>query len=800
MKAKLETRDAEAKILASKLEAQEARAGELKAKLETRDAEAKILASKLEAQGAAARELKAILAARDRNIQKLKSSTSWRVTKPLRVISRALHYLRVGKSEARGGFGRAQGLNLIKDPDVCKATEGAKDPDVCKTTEIARRRRFGTEAENFNWYLTPDTVFDQNSLNIIYFSGDPNKPGETYRVLNYVEALRNVNVSAYWLKPEDLNRTKALIVSADLLIIYRHRFTEELAELVFSRKNNGKRTVYDVDDMMILPDLATCDHIDAIRFNKLDAESVRDNYSAHQKMLLLCDAGFASTSPLAETMRSLGKRSFIIPNGFGSVHLKHSLIARSEVSRSNGIYLRIGYSSGSRTHQKDFGQVASPLAEIMRKFDHVLLTTFGATLDFSEFPQFDNLRNRIEIRSLTQLDYLPYEIARFDINIAPLEVGNLFCECKSQLKYYESALVGVPTIASPTVPFKEAITNGVNGLLAETEEEWLNCLEQLICEPQYRFLLAQNAMHSVNYKFGLAAQATAVADAVRELIGSEEQHNIILSNSCDLIQLAPHKTIATNWRGRAGKVAMIIPLYNYDWCIEECLNSVKQQTIASDIDVIVIDDCSSDRSADVALDWLKLHGGVFGGWTLLRHEVNAGLARTRNTGIAYCQSSYYFPLDADNRLDPQCIEQCLAKMCRNDGHKSLGAVYPSRVLFGDVTYLFKKTNISLTVGEWDPERLTKGNYIDAMALIRKSAWRRVGGYADLTERGGWQDYDFWCKFVEYGLYAEYESSAVAFYRTHCNSMLHKRTHLTEVYHELVNRMKEKHPWLQIEVS
>jgi hypothetical protein len=132
-----------------------------------------------------------------------------------------------------------------------------------------------------------------------------------------------------------------------------------------------------------------------------------------------------------------------------------------------------------------------------------------------------------------------------------------------------------------------------------------------------------------------------------------------------------------------------------------------------------------------------------------------------------------------------------------DGHTSLGAVYPSRYLFGDETYLFKQTHRFLEVGEWDPERLAKGNYIDAMALIRKSAWRRVGGYSDITARGGWQDYDFWCKFVEFGLRAKYESSAIAFYRTHENSMLHKRTHQSDVFPELIARMQEKHPWLRI---
>jgi glycosyltransferase involved in cell wall biosynthesis len=248
---------------------------------------------------------------------------------------------------------------------------------------------------------------------------------------------------------------------------------------------------------------------------------------------------------------------------------------------------------------------------------------------------------------------------------------------------------------------------------------------------------------------------------------------------------------------KAGAVGIVVPLFNYAGYIGECLASVREQINAEELDVVVIDDYSADGSADAALQWLKGHGGVFNSWAVLQHEENRGLASARNTGVDHCQSSYYFPLDADNKLEKDCIAKCLARMRKIDGHKTIGAVYPSRLLFGDTTALFTTTNKLLDVGDWDPDRLAKGNYIDAMALVRKSAWRRVGGYTNVTERGGWQDYDFWCKFVECGLRALYEKPAVALYRTHENSMLHKRTHLTDVYPELVARIQEKHPWLAL---
>ena len=90
------------------------------------------------------------------------------------------------------------------------------------------------------------------------------------------------------------------------------------------------------------------------------------------------------------------------------------------------------------------------------------------------------MESQIEWRQSVPFRQLPDELARFDINLAPLETGNVYCEAKSELKYFEAALVEVPTIASPTVPYEEAIRHGETGYLARTAEEWFECLDTLV--------------------------------------------------------------------------------------------------------------------------------------------------------------------------------------------------------------------------------------------------------------------------------------------------------------------------------
>src|SRR5204863_5326912 len=96
---------------------------------------------------------------------------------------------------------------------------------------------------------------------------------------------------------------------------------------------------------------------------------------------------------------------------------------------------------------------------------------------------------------------LPQLIAQIDINLAPLELDNPFCQAKSEIKYTEAALVGVPTVASPTDAFAYAITHGENGLLAATVDEWQAALSQLIEQPEARQQLGAVARQRVYQEY-----------------------------------------------------------------------------------------------------------------------------------------------------------------------------------------------------------------------------------------------------------------------------------------------------------
>ncbi|NLN84450.1 MAG: glycosyltransferase family 2 protein, partial [Firmicutes bacterium] len=76
------------------------------------------------------------------------------------------------------------------------------------------------------------------------------------------------------------------------------------------------------------------------------------------------------------------------------------------------------------------------------------------------------------------------------------------------------------------------------------------------------------------------------------------------------------------------KVSVIVPIYNTEPYIERCLNSVLQQSY-NNLELLLIDDCGTDRSMLVASNLLQQSQQNI---KILRHEENRGLSAARNTG------------------------------------------------------------------------------------------------------------------------------------------------------------------------
>lgn len=103
------------------------------------------------------------------------------------------------------------------------------------------------------------------------------------------------------------------------------------------------------------------------------------------------------------------------------------------------------------------------------------------------------------------------------------------------------------------------------------------------------------------------------------------------------------------------KISIVIPVYNVEPYIEDCLKSVAAQTYNGDIECIIVNDCTPDNSCVIIERFKKEYNGGFE-FKLLHHAKNRGLSAARNTGIDAATGEYIYFLDSDDEITPNCIE------------------------------------------------------------------------------------------------------------------------------------------------
>jgi len=632
---------------------------------------------------------------------------------------------------------------------------------------------------------------------IVLLSGEPDTPGHMYRVERFAEAARAGGATTRVLRRDDVEARRDEIAACDVLLIWRAAWDQTIAAAVACARAGGARIVFDIDDLMVDPDLARESVIDGIRTQGFSSADVREHYARVQATMLAADFCLASTDELATHLRRHAKPTLVLPNGFDAATLaasRHAL--RAQRAGPADSLLRIGYAAGSRTHQRDFAHAAEGVARVLRERPDCRLVLFRAPahgldlIDLHEFPSYAGIEDRIEWRDMVGLHDLPAELARFDVNIAPLEQDNPFCEAKSELKYFEAALLEVPTVASATGPMRRAIADGRSGFLAGTSNDWYAALTAMLDDAEARHRVGRAAYLNVLWRYGPEQREQRVAAILDQVHGGMaaarafevEVNRAAASVSAPVVPEGETLFLA-DALGRA-EVTVIVPLYNYAGFVEEALDSVRQQTLSA-LDLVVVDDGSTDDSLAATLDWAEQHSGRFNRIEVRRNTGNVGLGLTRNAGFAAAETTFVLPLDADNRLRPQCCARLLAEA------RATGAafVYPVIQEFGDA-------DGQLGALPYAPARLIGVPYIDAMALVRCAAWAGAGGYSET--RLGWEDYDFWCRLAERGLRgAQVAGEPLADYRVHGASMLRSITETPGAKPLVLAEMAARHPWLSL---
>lgn len=108
-------------------------------------------------------------------------------------------------------------------------------------------------------------------------------------------------------------------------------------------------------------------------------------------------------------------------------------------------------------------------------------------------------------------------------------------------------------------------------------------------------------------------------------------------------------------------ISIIIPVYNVGKYLEKALLSVINQTMTN-IDIICVDDCSTDNSLEILQKFEKIDSRI----KVLKHSKNLGVSCARNTGLAVVKTDYIMFLDPDDSYLPNICELMFEKMVSED--------------------------------------------------------------------------------------------------------------------------------------
>lgn len=212
-------------------------------------------------------------------------------------------------------------------------------------------------------------------------------------------------------------------------------------------------------------------------------------------------------------------------------------------------------------------------------------------------------------------------------------------------------------------------------------------------------------------------------------------------------------------------VTVVISCFNYAHYLPLAVNScIGQRDV--DVDVIIVDDASTDSSLAVAEELAATHENV----AVLSHGVNKGMVETFNDGARLAKGEFLVRLDADDMLTPGSLSRATL-IAQN--HPSVGLVYGHPVHFSTEEPPEPRqipTHWTLWPGRtWLADRCKSGQNVitSPEALMRKSVVESIGYQVSLRHT---PDMEFWFRISAFSDVAYIHGADQAWHRDHPDSM------------------------------
>ena len=242
-------------------------------------------------------------------------------------------------------------------------------------------------------------------------------------------------------------------------------------------KNHGIKLIYETDDDLL-----------GVEKNSPSYDYVMRVADSINAFIDASDVITVTTPTLASKFDE--SKTVIIPN----YYVDSVFDIKKDIKKEGR--LKLGY-YGTLTHSKDLLLIKDVILRLKEKhdFDFEVIGGFnqGDDIDGDWFSAVELPADNMNFEKF--MKWLS-ENVNWDVAVVPLE-DSPFNQCKSELKFIELAVMAVPAVYSDMCVYNGVVDDGINGFLAENDDEWVEKIEKLISDKELCENIRQNALNEV---------------------------------------------------------------------------------------------------------------------------------------------------------------------------------------------------------------------------------------------------------------------------------------------------------------
>ncbi len=453
------------------------------------------------------RALQSTLEERVLRVEGLENSVSWRLTGPIRLV-RSLAAGRLPSGVLlRDVARRMRDIVHVEGAHGLRRRVGPQMRAVLHTT-LGTRRRHRPPDPALSLWTVPAALPKSLRRSVLIIAELSVPQCAKYRVWQKQEHFRRLGWPCLVLDWHETEAAVSALQCCTQVIFYRVPARPSVLGLIAEAGRLGLRPFWEVDDL-IFDEALYRQNGNLATLPPSLREEVLSGVRLYRQAMLACGRAIASTPALAACMRDAGVAEAVcIENALDDETISTAAAlreARPARTQAPAGAVSIVYGSGTRTHDADFAIAAPAIERLMRAHPALRLRIIG---DLTLPEALYRFGSRIE--ALAGTNYRAYLrlLSEADIAIAPLE-PTLFNDAKSNIKFQEAAILGMPCVASPRAAFAEIMVQDHNGLLAEADAAWEAALDRLIRDPGLRDRLGRQALADVTERY--APQRIAAA-------------------------------------------------------------------------------------------------------------------------------------------------------------------------------------------------------------------------------------------------------------------------------------------------